>query len=93
MFLSIILPTYNESQNLPLVFWLIEHYLGESKFSFEVIVVDDNSPDGTLEVARHLQSIYGKDKVVLAPRPGKLGLGTFNFDDVCIYFCKKCSFF
>ena len=43
---------------------------------FEVIIIDDGSPDGTLEVAKDLQRIYGSDKIVLAPREKKLGLGT-----------------
>ena len=38
--------------------------------------LDDGSPDGTLEVAKQLQSIYGDDKIVLRPRAKKLGLGT-----------------
>uniref|UniRef100_A0A674PLP4 Dolichol-phosphate mannosyltransferase subunit 1 n=1 Tax=Takifugu rubripes TaxID=31033 RepID=A0A674PLP4_TAKRU len=41
-----------------------------------IIVIDDASPDGTLDVAKQLQEIYGKDKVVLRPRASKLGLGT-----------------
>ena len=43
---------------------------------YEIIVIDDNSPDGTIEVAKELQKLYGEDKVVLKPRSGKLGLGT-----------------
>jgi len=35
-----------------------------SKLNFEVIVIDDGSPDGTLEVAKQLQTVYGKDKIV-----------------------------
>lgn len=42
----------------------------------EVIIVDDNSPDGTQERVKDLQKIYGSDKVVLAARAGKLGLGS-----------------
>lgn len=38
--------------------------------------MDDGSPDGTQEVVRGLQKAYGSDRVVLRPRPGKLGLGT-----------------
>jgi dolichol-phosphate mannosyltransferase len=41
-----------------------------------VIIIDDNSPDGTLDVAKKLQKELGKSKVVLKPRAGKLGLGT-----------------
>ncbi len=52
---SIILPTYNERENLPLITWLIEKYL--NGISYEIIVVEDNSPDGTLEVAKKLQVI------------------------------------
>lgn len=46
-----------------------------SGLAWEVIVVDDNSPDGTQEVARQLAATYGEDKIVLKPRAGKLGLG------------------
>lgn len=41
-----------------------------------MIIIDDNSPDGTLEVAKKLQKAYGEDRIVLRPREGKLGLGT-----------------
>ena len=41
-----------------------------------MIVIDDNSPDGTLKVAEQLQKVYGEDKIVLRPRKAKLGLGT-----------------
>ena len=49
--LSIIVPTYNERQNIALLVWLIHEALGgplhASACSFEVLVVDDGSPDGT----------------------------------------------
>jgi glycosyltransferase involved in cell wall biosynthesis len=72
---SILLPTYNERENLPIITWLIFRAL-DGVCSFEIIVIDDNSPDGTGAVAEKLQKLYGADRIVLAPRAGKLGLGT-----------------
>ena len=43
---------------------------------YEIIIIDDGSPDGTLDVAKQLQAAYGADKIVLRPREGKLGLGS-----------------
>ncbi|XP_013413924.1 dolichol-phosphate mannosyltransferase subunit 1 [Lingula anatina] len=73
---SVLLPTYNERDNLPLIVWLLVKYFEESGHQFEIIVIDDGSPDGTLEVAKQLEKIYGKEKIVLRPRAKKLGLGT-----------------
>uniref|UniRef100_A0A1A9V7A8 Dolichol-phosphate mannosyltransferase subunit 1 n=1 Tax=Glossina austeni TaxID=7395 RepID=A0A1A9V7A8_GLOAU len=72
----ILLPTYNEKDNLPILIWLIMKYMNQSGYEFEVVIIDDNSPDGTLEVAKELQNIYGENKIVLRPRSSKLGLGT-----------------
>lgn len=47
-----------------------------SSINYEIIVIDDGSPDGTLQVAQELQSLYGNERIVLKPRPGKLGLGS-----------------
>ncbi|XP_009867650.1 PREDICTED: dolichol-phosphate mannosyltransferase subunit 1, partial [Apaloderma vittatum] len=44
--------------------------------NFEIIIIDDGSPDGTQEVAEQLEKIYGSDKILLRPRARKLGLGT-----------------
>lgn len=46
-----------------------------SNLDWELIIVDDASPDGTQEVARQLVAAYAPH-VVLKPRAGKLGLGT-----------------
>ncbi|CAH8548279.1 unnamed protein product [Dicrocoelium dendriticum] len=73
---SILLPTYNEKENLPIVIWLIDKYMKESGYAYEIIIVDDNSPDGTLDAAKQLQKIYGESTIVLKPRMAKLGLGT-----------------
>lgn len=73
---SILLPTYNERENLPLILWLLIKYLDPAELDYEIIVIDDGSPDGTLEIAQQCQDVYGKDKIVLRPREKKLGLGT-----------------
>ncbi|XP_012253643.2 dolichol-phosphate mannosyltransferase subunit 1 [Athalia rosae] len=73
---SILLPTYNERDNLPIIVWLIVKYMDRSESAYEIIIIDDGSPDGTLEVAQNLQKIYGKDRIILRPREKKLGLGT-----------------
>ncbi|KAI8921735.1 nucleotide-diphospho-sugar transferase [Entophlyctis helioformis] len=74
---SVLLPTYNERQNLPIIVWMLSRPLPKrANLDYEIIIIDDNSPDGTLEVAKQLQRVYGKDRIVLRPRPGKLGLGT-----------------
>lgn len=73
---SVLLPTYNEKENLPIIIWLLVKTFEESGHDFEIIVIDDGSPDGTLEAAKQLEQIYGSDKIVLRPRAKKLGLGT-----------------
>ncbi|PHH83913.1 hypothetical protein CDD83_2800 [Cordyceps sp. RAO-2017] len=72
---SVILPTYNERRNLPIMTWLLNRTFTENKLEWELIIVDDGSPDGTQEVARQLERAYAPH-VQLRARPGKLGLGT-----------------
>lgn len=76
MLYSVILPTYNEKENLPIIYYLIDKAFNEAKLSFEVVVVDDSSPDNTLAVAEALQRSYGEKYVRIISRKGKLGLGT-----------------
>ncbi|KAG8632138.1 hypothetical protein KVT40_001278 [Elsinoe batatas] len=73
---SILLPTYNERKNLPIITWLLNKTFTENSLDWELIIVDDASPDGTQEVARQLINAYSASKVKLQPRAGKLGLGT-----------------
>ena len=47
-----------------------------SKLDWEVIIIDDGSPDGTQTVAKQLIKAYGANRIKLYTRSGKLGLGT-----------------
>merc|ERR1719265_599553 len=75
-FISVILPTYNERENLPLIIWMLMRTAEEKKIKMEVIIVDDASPDGTQDQVKELVRIYGEDKIILRARAGKLGLGS-----------------
>ena len=66
----VIVPTYNERENLPQIVAAVHEHLPEA----DVLVVDDNSPDGTGAVADELAARDGKVHVL--HRPGKQGLGT-----------------
>ncbi len=71
--LSIVVPTYNERDRLPeLVAALIAACAAE-QLDAEIIVVDDNSPDGTGAVADDLAR---RQRIHVVHRSGKLGLGT-----------------
>jgi dolichol-phosphate mannosyltransferase len=69
--LTIILPSYNEAENIAELVPQIEERFRDHVFS--VLVVDDDSPDGTADVARRLNEIYGNVEV-LTPAERK-GLG------------------
>jgi dolichol-phosphate mannosyltransferase len=68
---QVIVPTYNEKENITS---LAELLLTLSVVP-DVIIVDDNSPDGTGDIADHLATTY-PGRVHVIHRPGKLGLGT-----------------
>lgn len=86
MMYSVILPTYNERENLPLMISMLNRAFECSKLQYEVIIVEDNSPDGTFEVATKLSAVYGTDKIRILARPGKLGLGSAYIDGLAL--CK-----
>jgi dolichol-phosphate mannosyltransferase len=73
---SVLLPTYNERENLPYVVFLIVEAFEAAGVCFEIVIVDDASPDGTGRVADALVKLYGPQRIVHAPRSGRLGLGS-----------------
>ncbi len=71
MQISIITPTYNESKSIEK---LITNLFKDCKdFNIELIIVDDNSPDGTAEIAEKLSKRY---PIKVIKRSGKLGLSS-----------------
>jgi len=71
--LSIIVPTYNESKNIDELLTRLFTALKPNYTQYEVIVVDDNSPDGTAEIAEALKS---KFDLKVVKRPKKIGLAS-----------------
>jgi len=72
---SVILPTYNERKNLPIIVYLLNDTFTKNELEYEIIIVDDGSPDNTAEIARQLQKAF-PGRIILKERAGKLGLGT-----------------
>ena len=69
---AVVVPTYNEAENLPI---LAERLFSLGVPDMRIIVVDDNSPDGTADVVRNLSERYDH-RLDLIERPAKNGLGT-----------------
>lgn len=67
----VIIPTYNEIENIEAIIRAV--FLLDT--AFDVLIVDDNSPDGTAQKVRELQAEY-PEQLFLEVRPGKSGLGT-----------------
>jgi dolichol-phosphate mannosyltransferase len=70
----VIVPTYKERENIRAI---IDTVFALPK-DFDILIVDDNSPDGTAEIVEHLQLTYNTagTRLHLLKRPGKQGLGT-----------------
>jgi dolichol-phosphate mannosyltransferase len=67
----IIIPTYNEKENIERLL----HKVFSLAHPFHVLVVEDNSPDGTADIVRSLQEMYS-GRLHMIERQAKLGLGT-----------------
>lgn len=67
----VVIPTYNEREN---IVRMIDKVMS-LRPSYDLLVVDDGSPDGTAQLVREAQTTYG-ERLHLIERSGKLGLGT-----------------
>ena len=67
----VIIPTYNESENISKLFEDIFSLYPEC---VDVLIIDDNSPDGTAELVKEIQHVH--KTLYLHERPSKMGLGT-----------------
>ena len=67
----VIIPTYNEKENIRDILLAVFAL----KTPFDVLIVDDGSPDGTAEIVRSLQEEF-PERLYLEERAGKQGLGT-----------------
>lgn len=71
--LSIVVPTYNERERLPLLVDAVFAAYAAEALDGELVIVDDNSPDGTGAIADELAR---RHRITVIHRAGKLGLGT-----------------
>jgi dolichol-phosphate mannosyltransferase len=66
----VIIPTYKERENIE----AIVRTISSQSISFDILIIDDNSPDGTASIVKDLQKSF--KNLFLIERPGKQGLGT-----------------
>ena len=66
----VIIPTYNEKENIENIL----RYVFKLEPKFDVLVIEDNSPDGTAQIVKRLQSEF--PQLHMIERKGRLGLGT-----------------
>jgi len=74
---TVVLPTYNEAANLPVI---VNALFALPLSGLRTVVVDDNSPDGTGAIAEELAVRHGRDRMSVVHRPGKQGLGRAYVD-------------
>ena len=68
----VIIPTYNEKENIRAIVKAVT----ELEKTFDVLVIDDGSPDGTADIVKEMMEGEKKGRLFLVQRQGKLGLGT-----------------
>jgi dolichol-phosphate mannosyltransferase len=70
--IAVVVPTYNEAANLPI---LAERVLGLPLPNLRLVIADDDSPDGTGAIADELATNAGDDRMVVLHRKAKEGIG------------------
>lgn len=70
----VIIPTYKEAENISAIIDAVLALTPESPF--DVLVIDDNSPDGTAEIVKRKMADMPEGRLHLVERSGKQGLGT-----------------
>jgi dolichol-phosphate mannosyltransferase len=73
-----IIPTYNEVENIPVLLDRTEAVRNKLEFELKIVIVDDNSTDGTAAKVHEYMQKY--DNISLMQRPGLLGLGSAYMD-------------
>ena len=68
----VIIPTYNEKENVEAIIRAVM----ELPHGFDILIIDDGSPDGTAQIVKNLQATEFAERLYLVERKGKLGLGT-----------------
>ncbi|MBO7470308.1 MAG: polyprenol monophosphomannose synthase [Bacteroidaceae bacterium] len=68
----VIIPTYNERENIEAIIRAVTSL----QKAFDILIIDDGSPDGTADIVKGLMQDEFADRVHLVERQGKLGLGT-----------------
>lgn len=71
----VIIPTYNEKENIEKII----RYVMQLEKQFDILIVEDNSPDGTADIVKNLMKEF-PDNLFIMERKGKLGLGTAYID-------------
>jgi len=71
----VIVPTYNEIENIEALIIAVFNLQSTHSIAFDLLIVDDNSPDGTAQKVAQLQKSHGS-RLFLEKRERKLGLGT-----------------
>jgi len=83
----IVIPTYNEEENIKTIIARIIQLSG----GFQIIIVDDNSTDGTAEMVQAMGKIYGN--IIVHRRPCKMGIGSAIRDGMRVALSfQECKF-